>query len=283
MLIVDSERRYIPRVNTGGNYCGHSPDTPRFTLAKPAPIGKGGLPRTITLLMERITQYYDSPTLKLPSLNLANGSERQQRSERREACICMLAALLKHTDLTSLRVGIPSAEGFIGLTMDVLAAQTGITLRRCERAVKDLKAAGILTVSQPRQLKEDGTWKGLAAVRAISKHLFGAFGLKQMLEIERKKASKRLKQQAKQWREEGKPVTQTDKERFSIFMGAINNKLDKKPKKDARPQAPPGVDNFEYQRALLLKTAELIEQHPEWNRERLYREAAKQLQGRLQA
>lgn len=49
------------------------------------------------------------------------------------------------TDLTSLRVGIPTADGFKSMTVDFIAKQTGMTLRRCERAIADLKAAGLLT------------------------------------------------------------------------------------------------------------------------------------------
>lgn len=101
------------------------------------------------------------------------------------------------TDLTSLRAGIPTADGFKRMTVDFIAKQTGMTLRRCERAIADLKAAG-LTVSQPRQLLSDGRWVGLAAVKAVSHHLFHIFGLGTMLKFERDKASKRLAKKAKE-------------------------------------------------------------------------------------
>jgi len=85
-----------------------------------------------------------------PSLDLANGSNRQQRSERREACILMLTVLLKYTDLASLRIGIPTPDGFLSLTIDFLAKQTGMALRRAERALADLKAAGLVTCPTPQ-------------------------------------------------------------------------------------------------------------------------------------
>ena len=120
--------RYVPRANLGGNFCGHNPRNPRFTLTRPAKTGKGGIPPVLTLCAERLQDYYHRPRQVIPSLDLANGSARQQRSERREACVLLLTALLKYTDLASLRVGIPTPEGFLNLTVGFLAAQTGLTL-----------------------------------------------------------------------------------------------------------------------------------------------------------
>jgi len=93
--------------------------------------------------MALLKSYYDNPRQIIPSLDLANGSERQQRSERREACLLLLMALLKYTDLASLRVGIPTQDGFLSLTVDYIGKQTGMTLKRVERALADLKAAGL--------------------------------------------------------------------------------------------------------------------------------------------
>ena len=170
-------RPYAPRENLGGNFCGHDPQNPRLTLEKPAKTGKGGIPFVLTRLMARLKSYYDNPRQIIPSLNLANGSERQQRSERREACLLLLMALLKYTDLASLRVGIPTQDGFLSLTVDYIGKQTGMAPKRVERALADLKAAGLVTIVQPRKRLPDGSWKGLAAVKAVSRHLFALFGL----------------------------------------------------------------------------------------------------------
>ncbi len=143
------DRAYVPRANLGGNFCGHDPLSPRLTLASPAKTGMGGIPRVLTLCSERLKDYYDSPRKVIPSLDLANGSKCQQRSERREACILLMTALLKHTDLASLRVGIPTRDGFLGLTVDYIARQTGMTLKRVERALTDLKASGLVTLPKP--------------------------------------------------------------------------------------------------------------------------------------
>lgn len=274
-------RAHIKRKNVGGNYCGHDPLHPNFTLDKPILKGKGGAPRVLTLCAERITGYYYRPRKVLPSLDLANGSDRQQRSERRESCLRTLAALLKFCDVASLRVGIPAHEGFINLRLNVIASHSGMGLKRVERAVKDLKAAGLLTVAQPRHLQPDGTWRGLAAVKAVSKHLFAAFGLTRMLEIERKKASKRLK--AKLGDKPEDPGTLTSKGRFNLFMGGLAGQIQKpkKPGGKAGPTSPPGEPpDFERRKALSLKAMEIKTEHPAWTSEQCFKEAEKGLTGR---
>jgi hypothetical protein len=265
-----------------GNGCGHDPLNPNFTLAKPAKKGKGGLPPILTKCMERIADYYYRPRQVLPSLYFANDSDRGQRSERREACVLLLKALLKHTDLVSLRVGIPTKDGFLNLTVDYISQQTGMELKRSERALGDLKAAGLITISQPCQRLTDGSWKGLAAVKAISKHLFGAIGLNtNTLKRERKKAGKRLKKKAREWEQEedNDPLaTLTSKARMALFMGALSEKLGEKPKfKPAQTSDPPG--DPEYRKQLMLTAAKIKQAHMDWDRDRCYEEAEKQLSG----
>jgi len=229
---------YTPRINPGGNFCGHDPFKPKLVLAKPAKKGKSGQPRIITLLMERMTAYYYRPST-LPSLNLANGSTRQMRSERREACIVVLASLLKNMDLASLRVGQPTKSGFLNYTLPWLAKHTALPIWRIDRAVKDLKAAKLLSVSQARQLQDDGTWKGLAAVKAISKHLFGVFGLHKMLQYEQKKAVKRLKQKARTWSEnDDKKRTLSDISKYALVIGGLKTNPIQRNKRRLNRQPP---------------------------------------------
>lgn len=281
---------YIPRENAlGGNFCGHDPASPRFTLADPAKKGKGGIPRVLTLCMERLKDYYYRPRKVIPSLDLANGSERQQRSERREACICLMAALLKFTDVASLRVGIPTKDGFVNLTVDLIARHTGMNLKRVERALHGLKAAGLVTVSQPRQLKEDGTWKGLAAVKAISRHLFAVFGLGSMLKYERDKASKRLKKKQRQWEQDAETEkgqnTRTGRARFGLFMGGMASQVNDKRKPKPKPQTTnrQSRDDFEYRKQQMVRAGELKQANPDWSRDKCFEEADKQLSGRRMA
>lgn len=276
---------YVPRINAGGNFCGHDPLSPRFELVKQAKKGKGGLPRVLTLCMERITCYFHRPRKVLPSLDLANGSDRQQRSERREACVILLVVLLKRTDLVSLRVGIPTCDGFMSYTVDYIARETGMSLKRVERALADLRAAGIITISQPRQLLPDGSWKGLASVKAISKHLFSAFGLGSMLQKERDKASKRLKKKQRQWEQgfapEREQSTRTGKARFSLFMGGVTPQPNNKPKQ--MPTSGESLDDFEYRKQQMIRAGELKQANPDWSRDKCFEEAYKQLSGRRMA
>jgi len=209
----------------------------------------------------------------IPSLDLANGSIRQQRSERREACVILLKALLKHTDVASLRVGIPTEDGFLNLTVNYIANQTGMTLKRVERALKDLKAAGLITVSQPRELKPDGTWRGLAAVKAVSKNLFGAFGLQVMLEKERKKASKRLKEKTPKSPE--KIITITSQARSNLFLQATKSSLHSKRDFNTNFAKPP--DNEHDQRRLARILIKIKLENPGWNADKIKQEARKYL------
>ena len=189
---------YVHRVNTGGNFCGHQPENPRIALSEPLQQGKGGLPGVLLEAMRRCVDYYTSPW-KIPSLNLANGSSRQQRSERREACLSTLWAILKFTDLVTLKVGVPTPEGgFVNLTVKYLARQTGFQQRRVERALADIQLAGLVSVHPRCEKRPDGSYKGHAAIKAVSKLFFAIFGLQFRLGFERKRAAKRLKEKQRE-------------------------------------------------------------------------------------
>lgn len=224
---------YSPRINTGGNFCGHNPAKPNFGL--PILSGPHGKPRILSILAERIEAYYSRPERTIPALNLANRSSRRQRSERREACIRVLTTLLDRLDLTSLRVGIPTPNGFMSFTFDYLAKESGLNIKRLERAVRDLKESGILTVGQARQRQPDGTWKGLSAIKAISKDLFGIFGLREMLKYEQKKAVARLKERIeKENRKSSRRRTLTEYSRIGLVLNKVEKKIRKRTQKNVR-------------------------------------------------
>lgn len=271
---------YVPRVNQGGNFCGHDPQKPLLNTLNPIKIGKGGLPRVLTLCMERLDGYYERPSKVLPTLNAANGSTRQQRSERREACIRLLKALLKKLELASLRVGTPTAEGFMNYTVDYVARDTAMTLKRVERALADLKKAGLITVAQQRELKEDGTWKGMAAVKAISKHLFGALGLTKMLMLERGKAAKRLKKHTKKesraHQVEPSSSNPTERARGQIAFGMITNAFGVKAKRPERTSEDLVLD-VNARKRLANLMIELKLKYPDKTAEQIRLEAQNQL------
>ena len=208
---------------TCGNRCGHDPARPILLgINNPFPKGKGGFPLLLHKAIERLQTYFDRPGL-LPSLNLANGSARQQRSERREACIQVLSSLLYRLNLTTLCVGIPTASGFVNLSVAVLGKQTTLGEKRVDRALRDLKRSGILTISQPRCQKKDGTWMGQVAVKAVSRSLFKALGLETMLYMARKHAAK--KHQEKGFQSPSKAA----QGRMELFLKGLGDTLGKTP------------------------------------------------------
>ncbi|MCX8050155.1 MAG: replication protein RepA [Methylohalobius sp.] len=174
-----------------GNRCGHNKASPRFFAISERYAHR---PRILLRLVWKLEQYYYQPRATLPSLDLANESNRQQRSERREACCALLGGLILHADLVSLRVGVPH-RSFRGLPLRFLADISGLGQRRAERAMRDLKAAGIIKVQPIVEKGKDGQYRSLGAIRSISPWLFAAFGLGPWLRFEQEKARKRLERQ----------------------------------------------------------------------------------------
>ncbi len=175
-------------VTVAGNRCGHDPAAPRWFAPPPQHAAR---PKILLQLQERVRAYFDDPKV-LPSLNAANGSPRQQRSERREACLDLLGALVHYLDLATLRVGIPQADGSTqGLSLAFLAEKAGLGRRRAERACRDLRRAGLVTVYPRTQSTGDDHYRGLPAIRGVPVALFQVFGLSKWLQHERDKAVKR--------------------------------------------------------------------------------------------
>lgn len=234
-------------INLGGNYCGHDRHAPQFRLVDPIQLGKGGIPGILPELIKRLSKYYESPML-LPSLNHANGSTRQQRSCRREACINMLAIILKHTNLTTLRVGIPTTNGFFNISLKWLAGKTHLSYSRAERAYKDLRLSGIITTNQFRKKTEDGKWVASNAVKSVSVNLFNAFGLGARLKKERSNASKR---ESRAVAKESPSIN--SRARASLYISMLG----KRPKKGsalAKPESQPELTDEEkkaYQHTLI--------------------------------
>ncbi len=199
-----------------GNRCGHDPSAPRSFVP---PEGHAKRPGVLRKIINGVRGYFDTPG-KIPTLNAVNGSTRQQRSERREACILVMSAAIHYLDLVTLRVGVPQDDkSFLGITMKKLAEIAGIGLRRAERAAHDLVAAGIMTVYPICEQVGPGEFVGRAAIRTIPSSLFGIFAAEERLKHERTRASKRRRQ--------GKPPppTRTDAARMNIALNAARNAL----------------------------------------------------------
>jgi hypothetical protein len=156
-------------------------------------MGPGGLPRILSLAAERAKAWYRHPK-KCPALC---GDKRQTRSERREAYQIVIETVLSFLDLASLCLGTPTVDnGFVDVDMKTLVAAAGIGQRRCERAIADLKGAGLMEVKQPRKLNEHGDYIGLRAIRVVTKLFFEFLGLGPMLQRERARATEKLRRLA---------------------------------------------------------------------------------------
>jgi hypothetical protein len=188
---------FLGIINLRGNRCGHDPRNPRLIPAKPIRKGKGGLPRILSLAAERAREWYAKPW-KCPAFtSKTQNKKRQTRSERREACVVVVEALLSRLDLASLCLGTPTLDhGFIDVDMAAIVKIAGIGQRRTERAIRQLKDAGFVEVKQPRVQNIQGEYFGCRAIRVITTALFECLGLGPMLKRERKRASEALRKKA---------------------------------------------------------------------------------------
>lgn len=229
-----------------GNRCGHQPQQPRGFVP---PAEHRPRPSLLTKLSARLGDYYQAPSHLLPSLNLANGSDRQQRSERRESCLIVLNVLIHYLDLASLRVGIPQAGDRIsGLTVEFLATRAGLHKRRVERAMADLVKARLITIQPLAQRHTDGSYSGKGAIRAVTKTLFAVFGLEHWLKYERDRAAaKRRKQRLRDMRK--------DRARRDLVTGDLFRRSPPKP-----ADTPNRTEEL----------TRLMREHPEWSIESLF-------------
>jgi hypothetical protein len=208
-----------------GNRCGHDPENPRLSPIIPIKSGPGCPPRILSLAAERAKEWFFAPE-KCPLFRA--DSERQLRSERREAIQVVLEFLLSRLDLASLCVGTPTMkDGFIDLDMKTIALGTGLGQRRCERAIRNLKGAGFMDVKQPRFQSEDGRYFGLRAIRLLTVRFFEWLGLGPMLARERARASKALKDHLAKY---GRNLADAMKRKIESFKPLLRLKPVQEPK-----------------------------------------------------
>ena len=248
-------------------------------LPNPPRTGAGGLPRVLTELMHRLGRYLDAPDEWLPSLNRANGSTRQQRTERSVACVQLLRASLKYLDLLTMRVGIPSTGGMQNLTLPFLAQQAGLDHRRAERAMRDLQAGGLTSVRPRCERTEDGNYTGLAAIKYVPAALFGAFGLAKWLRHERSKAA--LRQQLRAAADAKRRRDTRDARehaRGQLWFEGMKNARDERAGR-ARPASNGmGADAAaEFERQVQVRAGELKQGDPSLDRETCFRIARQHL------
>lgn len=219
---------YVPRVNLGGNFCGHYPDSPTLTTLIAIP---DKLPSVLVKFCERVDLYYSNPDVLRP-LNASNLSKKQQSSARREACILLLKSIALNSELSTMRCGIPTTEGFAPLTVNVLAKRAGLSISRAKRAMQCLKRASLIAVTIIADRDDlTGKYKGVPAIKRLNDIVFSFFGLGEMLKRARKAAYKRLQENF------GKNIKTSVRDILGVKLllsGSANSK--KKVKEVAYPQ-----------------------------------------------
>lgn len=189
------------RVNTGGNFCGHNPAQPRFVMQHHAYFAKQDIddlgnkrrPQILYDIVERVKAYYDDPDV-MPVLHIANSdkrtSDRQRRSEFREALVNLLSIMVMNMDLGSLRVGQPLAKGgFFNYSLEWLAEKANISISRAKRAMSNLNNSMLIASYQYRELidKEKKEYIAHNAARVFDMDFF------EMLQIDLQKLGKARK------------------------------------------------------------------------------------------
>jgi len=252
------------RINEGGNFCFHDPVHPALEMAIDMPKNSY---EVIKDACERLKQFYKSPSM-FQSLNLANGSSRKMRSERREAVVRVSQTLIKFTELATLRVGQPTSQGFANYSYNVLVTHSGLSYSRVRRAMKDLQKAGFVSVKRLYEIDpDDRSYKGKPAVKCINVQLFEALGLGDALQTARDYASDQLKQIGKQV----KGYTRTGKAKQRLLNAMTTPKLPPL-KRTYQTDLPTTPDRITQETALGYK-----QKHPDWSVEQCYEAAEKLL------
>ncbi|RQQ01077.1 Crp/Fnr family transcriptional regulator [Burkholderia stagnalis] len=241
-------------------------------IPSPAPANA---PRILRELKARLSRYLDKPAQWLAQLNAANGSRRQQRSERRLACVQLARAMIKYCDLRTMRIGVPGAAGWIDFTLPYLASQAGLSERRAERALRDLQKARLVKVRRQCELEETEQgvrYKGVASIKYLTSTLFEAFGLGKWLRHERTRAHLRAQRRANQQRKRTQQGAALGAQLVEQIAG-----IEARARRQAAAADAAQCDAADLERAIKLRVGELLHAHPDWDRDSLYAAARRQI------
>lgn len=137
-----------------------------------------------------------------------------------------------------------------------------------ERAVRDLKEGGYLTVVQKRKHNPDGTIRSVPALKRLSQKFFRVLGLSIQLEQERKKARARspLKESAPPERPEMRDAVKN-----------LQRQMLEAQRRRLAPPKPPPEDETERGRRRAELLWKLRQAHPDWSAEQVRRAADAQM------
>lgn len=232
----------IVRTSTG-NRCGHCPARPRLRLHR-RPSHK-----FLATTADKIRAYYTRPGI-LPELGA-------RRSERREALILVLCALVHFVDLRTMRVIVrPSLDDRVsGVDRRKLRTLTGLRLRRIDRALADLVAARLLFFDgQPVEEIAPARYIGYAAHRRFAVTLWGRLGLDVSLATERQRAAARHREAVRRREDAGTRAARRAMGRAFPVPGALAVTVD-------LPE--------HLQREIIAAIFRLKAAHPDWPGERI--------------
>jgi len=283
---------------SSGNRCGHDPKHPNFSLPNPK------RPKFIQKAIDKLYEAYTDLS-GLLGLNY-HPQGFKVRSERREACIKVLAVALERMDLATMRVGFPTEHGFLNYTLAYLAKQTEMGLRRVMRALRDLKTMGFIRISQIRERLQDGSYRSFSAIKTVSTTLFDALGLRVWLDRECAKARERLRKKEKEY-EKDRARSGSGAQKVKQLLAATLPRMaptssahhaDEQARKRASKnwQTPVPVTDAttdtrnldpvskylaklpsQAKTLILQRAVDIKMKHPDWNRENIYKEAGRLL------
>jgi hypothetical protein len=209
-------------VAVGGNRCGHDPAAPRFHLLQLPEDANTARPALIIKLATKIRAYYHTAregrwdalsqgerqhrwtqrihtvggdkTLQDQTLCAQWKRWRQQRSERRESLVLVLALMVYYTDIVTLKVAIPHGNDWLGLSAPWIAQHCGLSLSRTKRALATLARSTLLVnTGRGRQFdKRRRCWVGTGwgPIRQFSFQLIRVLGLEVSWRQAQRKARK---------------------------------------------------------------------------------------------
>lgn len=261
---------YVPRENKGGNFCGHQRLKPSFVLTinpydtdeETDQLGDKRRSAILYDIVARIRDYYHNPDT-ISAFNIANSdkrkTDRQRNSSRREALVNLCSVMVMNMDLATLRVGFPSAKGFVSRPIKWLADKANLSISRTKRAMSDLNHSGILSSFQRRELldADSKTYQFHVAARAFSSAFFIALGINpKKLSASRQWASKNADNKAF-----NSPKAQAEQQ---LIINRIQNHLGRSAKKanGLQDEAAAGKQNRDAKKRTQM-VIDLLQQYPE--------------------
>jgi hypothetical protein len=171
----DQDRKIIQTIKMPGNRCGHVPTSPRLFNR---PDHNKPRPHILEQAIEKLKDVYRRPKKFFKKLATFHSSDRQKRSERREAIASVSQVLLHYFDLVTFRVGFYTSSGvFVPLEVEYIAEKAGIHFGRAKRAIAEITKAGYADAVRQFTKKEDGTFQGSASIRKLTVQFFIDLGI----------------------------------------------------------------------------------------------------------